>query len=73
MFGSRLFNAAYSVALMMLYESLKKADICLKLPCFACSPLDDRSVADSEPESFERVVDAVFVDDECIALLATSP
>ena len=69
-----MFNAAYSIAVFMLTESLEKEDICLRIACFDCAPWDDATVAGGGvPVSSERDIDAVFVDDECLVFLAATP
>ena len=80
--GSLLFNSAYAVALDMLHWELSEAGISLRVhvegQCFWCPPgggnppecaFSTRSVGAS---SFEEVVDATFVDDEAIVVMAST-
>ena len=68
--GAIVFNSGYTVALDILHWRLKKHGVILRLKT-------PQGVFWSKPgdETAERtdIVDATFVDDECIVLLAHSP
>ena len=70
-YGSPLFNSTFSVALVLLHDALVSAGVVTQLACdglavWSASPSDDAS---------ERadVLDAAFVDDAVLVLLAASP
>ena len=68
-FGSLIFNGGYSVALAMVHDELIAAGITLKLHE---SPDAFWSSVDLDSDQ-EHAVDATFVDDECLVIMAATP
>ena len=69
--GSILFNATYSLALGEVHARLREAGILLRLECHRAPFWGNCSLG--KAVSKEYVVDATFVDDECIVLFARCP
>ena len=67
-----LFNSAYALALAALHGELQTEGVVLKL-AYRAGPFwgDVREMEDSSEE--QNVLDATFVDDECLILTAKSP
>ncbi|CAK0880854.1 unnamed protein product [Prorocentrum cordatum] len=72
-FGATVFNAGYSVPIKMLHEEMRRKGITLRVrsggKAFWGTTEDDGEEAATE----EEIIDATFVDDECIVLVAASP
>ncbi|CAK0793594.1 unnamed protein product [Prorocentrum cordatum] len=72
-FGATVFNAGYSVPIKMLHEEMRRKGITLRVrsgeKAFRGTTEDEGEEAATE----EEIIDATFVDDECIALVAASP
>ena len=69
-FGSLIFNSGYSIALSMLHTELESVGVTLNIhesPNAFWSQVDPNQV---EPHS---AVDATFVDDECLVIMAPTP
>jgi len=68
--GGLIFNSSYSVALNMLHAEFRKNGLCLRLQvpnaAFWADGASDETVRTD-------VIDATFVDDECIVLMARTP
>ena len=74
--GGMIFNCAYTLALRVIHRRLKDAGIILRLnfhrgPFWASESEYDSG--DAAQQSSTHVIDATFVDDECIILIAKSP
>ena len=68
--GSTTFNSAYALALGMLSAQLADAGVALKLTV----PSEAVCLTSSSPGvGDENIVDAAFVDDECLVLMAPTP
>ena len=72
-YGSTIFNGSYSVALFILRDALLDADIVLRIPSGGNDfwAQSNNNVGEERPET--AVVDATFVDDECVMLAAATP
>ncbi|CAK0837731.1 unnamed protein product [Prorocentrum cordatum] len=72
-FGATVFNAGYSVPIKMPHEEMRRKGIALRVrsgeKAFWGTTEDEGEEAATE----EEIIDATFVDDECIALAAASP
>ena len=69
--GATMFNSGYAIALDMLHWRLAQENIVLKVTV----PDQGTFFCSREPSEQETtdVVDATFVDDECIAIVGTTP
>ena len=65
--GATIFNTVYTVALDMLHWELEKANIVLRIQVPGEAFWQ---TADPDNEDCDNVVDAAFVDDECVVLVA---
>jgi hypothetical protein len=72
-FGATIFNSAYSLALVMLRDDLLDAGVALRLKCGSTEFWNGQSSDAGDAEDDTPIVDAAFVDDECIMLTASSP
>lgn len=77
-YGATIFNSSYAVALMMMRDALLEAGIVMRLaPGTSEFWCDDGPAAEHGDDGDEArsvpVVDAAFVDDECLMLTAASP
>ena len=74
MFGTIIFNGVYAIALFMLHAELMTAGITLRVTA-SMSQFWSDTCCDTSPceETNDHVIDAVFVDDECILLVDDTP
>jgi hypothetical protein len=70
-FGATLFNSTFSVALIMIRDVLMAANVTARLHCDHAAPWT--SAAPSSCSPTEDVLDAAFVDDTVLILIAASP
>ena len=68
-FGATIFNCAYAVGLGMLHAELLQANLVLRTQRCGKS-MWEAPAADGDQEN---IIDATFVDDECVLLTAASP
>jgi len=70
--GATVFNSGYCVALDILHFRLKSHGILLRVKV-PNEPFWKEQSAPRPDDNMQDVVDATFVDDECIILIASSP
>eukprot|EP00959_Pyramimonas_sp_CCMP1952_P443569 9286222-Pyramimonas_sp.AAC.1 len=68
-----MFNGACSIALFMLYSELAKIGLGLRLSRCEGTFWNANPHDGALTSRVEHVIDAVFVDDECLVLLASTP
>ena len=72
-FSTVMFNGTYSIALSMLYSELAKLGLGLRISRSESAFWGPDPHVRAQQCVSETVIDAVFVDDECLVLLATAP
>ena len=68
--GGMTFNSVYSIALDIMTWELAKQEVCLRVRVPEGAFWND---VDADNTDLEDLVDAAFVDDECLVLLSKSP